>query len=65
MESFLNNCSFLLLLGSMTFYWIRAFFNLSILSFFGKSTIIGANLTMFFLLIDRGIHENHFPLGNQ
>lgn len=65
MESFLNNCSFVLLLCSMTFYWIRAFFQLSTFSFFGQSTIVGANLTMFFLLIFRGIHENHFPLSNR
>nr|YP_009519488.1 cytochrome c biogenesis protein ccs1 [Rhipiliopsis peltata]AYC65446.1 cytochrome c biogenesis protein ccs1 [Rhipiliopsis peltata] len=64
MENFLNNCSFLFLLCSMTFYWIRAFLNLSIFSFFGKLTIISANLTMFFLLIYRGIRENHFPLSN-
>ena len=49
----------------MTFYWIRAFFNFSIFSHFGKLTIFGAQLVMFFLLIFRGIGENHFPLSNQ
>ena len=44
----------------MTFYWIRAFFNVSIFSFFGKNAIISANLTMFILLIFRGIQEKHF-----
>ena len=65
MESFLNNSSFFLLLCSMAFYWIRAFFHFSIFSFFGKLTISSAHLIMFFLLIFRGIGENHFPLSNQ
>lgn len=65
MENFLNNSSFFLLFCSMTFYWIRAFFNFSIFSHFGKLTIFGAHLVMFFLLIFRGIGENHFPLSNQ
>ena len=64
MENFLNNSSFFFLFCSMFFYWIRAFFNISIFSFLGKTTIIGGNLTMFFLLIFRGIQENHFPLSN-
>ena len=64
MENFLNNISFFLLFCSMTFYWIRAFFNVSIFSFFGKNAIISANLTMFILLIFRGIQEKHFPLSN-
>lgn len=64
MENFFNNFSFFLLLCSMSFYWVRAFFNLSIFSNLGKLTILSANLTMFFLLIYRGISENHFPLSN-
>nr|YP_009519598.1 cytochrome c biogenesis protein ccs1 [Udotea argentea]AYC65555.1 cytochrome c biogenesis protein ccs1 [Udotea argentea] len=64
MENFLNNSSFFLLLFSTLFYWIRAFFNLSIFSFLGKLAIIGGNLTMLFLLIFRGIQGNHFPLSN-
>lgn len=64
MENFFNNFSFFLLLCSMSFYWVRAFFNLSIFSNLGKLTILSANLTMFFLLISRGISENHFPLSN-
>nr|AYC63955.1 cytochrome c biogenesis protein Ccs1 [Flabellia petiolata] len=64
MENFFNNCSFFLLLCSMAFYWIRAFFNISIFSFLGKLTIIGANLTMFFLLISRGVLLYQFPLSN-
>nr|YP_009130571.1 cytochrome c biogenesis protein [Tydemania expeditionis]CEO91101.1 cytochrome c biogenesis protein [Tydemania expeditionis] len=64
MENFFNNCSFCFLFCSMAFYWIRAFFNIPIFSYFGKLMIIGGNLTMFFLLIFRGIHENHFPLSN-
>lgn len=48
----------------MSFYWIRAFLNISFFSHFGKLTIISANLAMFFLLIYRGILENHFPLSN-
>ena len=65
MENFLNNSSFFLLLCSMAFYWTRAFFNFSIFSFFGKFTLLSAHLIMFFLLIFRGIGENHFPLSNQ
>nr|AYC64305.1 cytochrome c biogenesis protein Ccs1 [Pseudochlorodesmis sp. HV01306a] len=64
MENFLSNCSFFLLLCCMSFYWIRAFFNIDIFFSIGKLTIIGANLTMFFLLIYRGFNENHFPLSN-
>ena len=64
MENFFNNLSFFLLLCSMSFYWVRAFFNVSIFSNLGKLTILSANLTMFFLLIYRGISENHFPLSN-
>ena len=64
MENFFNNFSFFLLLCSMSFYWVRAFFNVSIFSNLGKLTIVSANLTMFFLLIYRGISENHFPLSN-
>lgn len=64
LENFLNNSSFFLLLCSMSFYWIRAFLNISFFSHFGKLTIISANLAMFFLLIYRGILENHFPLSN-
>lgn len=48
----------------MLFYWIRAFFNISFFSYSGKFAIIGANLTMLFLLIYRGLWENHFPLSN-
>lgn len=48
----------------MSFYWIRAFLNISFFSYFGKLTIISANLAMLFLLIYRGILENHFPLSN-
>lgn len=64
MENFFNNCSFLFLLGSMAFYWIRAFFNVPLFSFLGKLTVVGANIVMFFLLIYRGFYENHFPLSN-
>ena len=64
MENFFNNFSFFLLLCSMSFYWVRAFFNVSIFSNLGKLTIVSANLTMFFLLIYRGFSENHFPLSN-
>lgn len=64
LENFLNNSSFFLLLCSMAFYWIRAFFNISFFFNFGKLTIISTNLTMFFLLFYRGILENHFPLSN-
>ena len=64
LENFLNNSSFFLLLCSMLFYWIRAFFNISFFSYSGKLAIIGANLTMLFLLIYRGLCENHFPLSN-
>lgn len=63
-ENFFNNCSFFLLLCSMSFYWIRAFFNMLVFSNFGKFAILGANLAMFFLLIYRSIVENHFPLSN-
>ena len=63
-ENFLNNSSFFLLLCSMLFYWIRAFFNISFFSYSGRLAIIGANLTMLFLLIYRGLCENHFPLSN-
>nr|AYC64477.1 cytochrome c biogenesis protein Ccs1 [Pseudochlorodesmis sp. HV01306c] len=65
--NFLSNCSFLFLFFSMSFYWVRAFFNISIFSLFsrfGKWSIIGANLAMLFLLIYRGFYENHFPLSN-
>ena len=64
LENFLNNSSFFLLLCSMLFYWIRAFFNISFFSYWGKLSIVGANLTMLFLLIYRGLCENHFPLSN-
>ena len=64
LENFLNNSSFFLLLCSMLFYWIRAFFNISFFSYSGKLAIRGANLTMLFLLIYRGLCENHFPLSN-
>ena len=64
LENFLNNSSFFLLLCSMLFYWIRAFFNISFFSYSGKLAIIGANLTMLFLLIYRGLGANHFPLSN-
>ena len=64
LENFLNNSSFFFLLCSISFYWIRAFLNISFFSNIGKFTIISANLTMFFLLIYRGILENHFPLSN-
>ena len=64
MENFLSNCSFFLLLCCMSFYWIRAIFNISIFFSLGKLTIVGANLTMFFLLMYRGFNENHFPLSN-
>ena len=64
LENFLNNSSFFLLLCSMLFYWIRAFFNISFFSYSGKLAILGANLTMLFLLIYRGLCENHFPLSN-
>lgn len=63
-ENFFNNCAFFLLLCSMCFYWIRAFWNMFIFSKFGKFAILGANLSMFFLLIYRSIVENHFPLSN-
>lgn len=63
-ENFLNNSSFFLLLCAMLFYWIRAFFNISFFSYSGKLAIIGANLTMLFLLIYRGLGANHFPLSN-
>lgn len=65
MENLLNNGSFLFLFCSMVFYWIRAFFNISIFSSLGKKAIIGGNLSMFFLLIFRGIQEKHFPLSNR
>nr|YP_009472572.1 cytochrome c biogenesis protein ccs1 [Chlorodesmis fastigiata]ARO74174.1 cytochrome c biogenesis protein ccs1 [Chlorodesmis fastigiata] len=64
MENLLNNSSFFFLFCSMVFYWIRAFFNISIFSSLGKKAIIGGNLSMFFLLIFRGIQEKHFPLSN-
>ena len=64
LENFLNNSSFFLLLCSMLFYWMRAFFNISFFSYSGKLSIVGANLTMLFLLIYRGLCENHFPLSN-
>nr|AYC65736.1 cytochrome c biogenesis protein ccs1 [Udotea sp. TZ0819] len=64
MENLLNNGSFFLLFCSMVFYWICAFFNIYIFSSLGKKAIIGGNLTMFFLLIFRGIQEKHFPLSN-
>lgn len=64
LENFLNNSSFFLLLCSMLFYWIHAFFNISFFSYSGKLAIRGANLTMLFLLIYRGLCENHFPLSN-
>nr|BBD21572.1 cytochrome c biogenesis protein [Rhipidosiphon lewmanomontiae] len=64
MENLLNNSSFVFLFCSMVFYWIRAFFNISIFSYLAKKAIIGGNLTMFFLLIFRGIQERHFPLSN-
>ena len=64
MENFLNNGSFFFLFCSMSFYWIRAFLNQSNFSSLGKFTTISANLTMFCLLIYRGIQENHFPLSN-
>lgn len=67
MENLLNNGSFFFLLCSMSFYWIRAFFNnwLGLWSKeAGKFSIISANLTMFFLLVYRGFQENHFPLSN-
>ena len=63
-ENFFNNCSFFLLLCSMCFYWIRAFLNMLIFSNFGKIAILGANLSMFFLLIYRSLVENHFALSN-
>nr|AYC64729.1 cytochrome c biogenesis protein ccs1 [Boodleopsis sp. FL1161] len=65
MEKFLNNCSFLFLLCSMAFYWIRAFFNFSFLFYFGKLTIFGAHIGMLFILVLRGINERHFPLSNR
>lgn len=64
MENLFSNCSFLLLFFSMSFYWVRAFFNIYIFSKLGKWSIFGANLTMLFLLIYRGLCENHFPLSN-
>lgn len=63
MENLLNNGSFFFLLCSMSFYWIRAFFNQ--VTILGKFTTISANLTMFFLLVYRALQENHFPLSNQ
>jgi len=48
----------------MSFYWICAFLNISFFSNIGKFTMISANLAMFFLLINRGVLENHFPLSN-
>nr|YP_009519413.1 cytochrome c biogenesis protein ccs1 [Pseudocodium devriesii]AYC65363.1 cytochrome c biogenesis protein ccs1 [Pseudocodium devriesii] len=64
MENFLNNGSFFLLLCAMSFYWIRAFFNVSFFLFLGKFAIIAGNFTLFFLLIFRGLNEHHFPLSN-
>lgn len=53
-----------MLLCSMVFYWIRAFFDIYIFSNLGKWSVIGANCTMFVLLICRGLQSNHFPLSN-
>lgn len=64
MENLLNNGSFFFLLCSMSFYWIRAFFNQINFSILGKFTTISANLTMFFLLVYRGLLGGHFPLSN-
>lgn len=63
-ENWLNNFSFFILFCSMGFYWVRAFFNLPIFSFLGRFSVIGANLSMLFLLISRGFVQNHFPLSN-
>ena len=64
MENFLNNGSFFFLFCSMSFYWIRAAYKLQYFSILGKYCSVCANLTMFCLLIYRGIQENHFPLSN-
>nr|YP_009514446.1 cytochrome c biogenesis protein CcsA [Caulerpa lentillifera]AXG75869.1 cytochrome c biogenesis protein CcsA [Caulerpa lentillifera]QKS32270.1 cytochrome c biogenesis protein CcsA [Caulerpa lentillifera] len=64
MENWFNNFSFFILFCSMGFYWIRAFLNSPIFYFWGKFSVIGANLSMLFLLIYRGLIENHFPLSN-
>ena len=64
-ENFVNNFSFLVLLFSMIFYWVRTFSNISIFHFLGKLSLIGSNISMFFLLTYRGFIENHFPLSNR
>lgn len=63
-ENFINNFCFGMLLCSMVFYWIYAFCDIYIFSNLGKWSVIGANCTMFFLLIGRGLYSNHFPLSN-
>nr|YP_009518988.1 cytochrome c biogenesis protein ccs1 [Boodleopsis sp. H.0758]AYC64920.1 cytochrome c biogenesis protein ccs1 [Boodleopsis sp. H.0758] len=64
METFLNNFSFLFLLFSMLFYWVNAFFNINIFYYFGKLTIIFANLSLFCFLIYTIFTKNHFPISN-
>jgi len=64
METFLSNFSFLFLLFSMLFYWVNAFFNINIFYYFGKFTIVSANLSLFCFLIYTIFTKNHFPISN-
>lgn len=67
LENFLSNCSFLVLLLSMVFYWVQAGFLLKTLKYsqhLGSAAISVANLSLFVLLVLRWRESGHFPLSN-
>lgn len=63
LESFFGKSSFALLFLAMIFSWIQvifAFENRKI----GRFCMLGANFSLFFLLIFRWVESGHFPLSN-
>ncbi len=64
-ENFLRASIFLVLLGTMFFYWIKAtFFSINNNSFFEILLLVISNLLFMVLLLIRWIETKHFPLSN-
>nr|YP_009492359.1 heme attachment to plastid cytochrome c [Stauridium tetras]AWI68976.1 heme attachment to plastid cytochrome c [Stauridium tetras] len=63
LENFFSNFSFFILLISMLYYWINLSFHLKNNNF-GTFGMIGANISIFILLVLRWKESGHFPLSN-
>jgi len=64
-QNLFSNFSFGSLFISMICYWISLnFSNLKVLSFFGKSLSVAANISLFSILASRWVFHGYFPLSN-